>query len=85
MVISQVTLLAGDRRCRTIVETTMRANGISNMPTATTVPAIANAKDQGEPNIYVVPPKMGRHRQAARAIEIGYSPAASLVPGITHG
>ncbi len=70
IVISQVRLLAGERRCLTIVDTTSSASGINKMPTATTVPAIANAKDQGELVIQFMPPiELGR-RKASSAIEI---------------
>jgi hypothetical protein len=49
---SHVTLLAGERRCLKITETTSRVSGIIKMPTATTVPAIAKPKAQAEVIIY---------------------------------
>ena len=49
---SHARLLAGERRCLRMPDTTRSANGIIRIPTATTVPASAKLKDQAELNIY---------------------------------
>jgi len=55
MVKSQVTLLAGDRRCRTIVAATNSVNGVIRMPTRNIVPRIAKKKCQKELGIGLSP------------------------------
>ena len=48
MVNNQVTLLAGERRCRTIVAATNRVNGMIRMPTNNIVPTMVKKKCQKE-------------------------------------